>query len=93
MPARHGERPFSGADEGDQLADQLVLAVFGGDAVEPRAKFAAAGEKQRANGFAIALNIGLGETVPAHADDVEPDQISERSLRDAPGDHVGANAA
>src|SRR5471032_3390775 len=39
------------------------------------------------------MDIGFGQTAPAHADHVEPDQISERALRHSPRNDVGANPA
>ena len=70
-----------------------IAGIFAGDALEPGAEFAVA-EKQRAIGVAIAVDVGLGKAVPAHADHVEADQMAKRrSLHHAPRNDIGAHAA
>ena len=74
------------------LAPSASLPNSRGHALHARAEFAGS-EKQRFVGLAVALNVGLGKSAPAHADHVEADEMRQRPLRHAPGNDIGANAA
>ena len=41
----------------------------------------------------VSFDISFAEPAPAHADNVQPDQIGKRALRRAPRDHIGTGAA
>ena len=74
---------------------RLTKALSGCAAADPLdagAKLAFT-EKQIAVGIAHAVNFGLGQAAPAHADNIETDQEGQRSLRHAERDDIGAHAA
>src|SRR5262249_14658396 len=69
---------------------ERVSAILCGDLIEPLAEGPAT-EEHHLIRFSEPMDIGFGRAAPPHADDVEADQIRERTLDEAKGDHVGAH--
>src|SRR6185437_5624973 len=86
----HGERSFGAANKFDDLADERLATTFSGNFFDTNAKFTLA-EKQGLVSGAHAMNIRLGSAAPPQADNIEPKQISERPMRHAIRNDVGAN--